>query len=208
LALIGLAIALAFALLPIGDWISPGSSLSALLIHDALWFLSALVILLWLRRVEQLPLSSIGLRRPGWKTLLWGSVGGVVLLGCFVVSDVLIFPMFHLSGSQAAAERNVILAQPFWARLVLVLRASVVEEILFRGYIIEKVRQLTGSTVLAFVVSVAVFTYAHLSTWGLVHLIPVALGAVVFALLYIWKRDLPANMLAHFIPDGAGFLLG
>jgi membrane protease YdiL (CAAX protease family) len=52
-----------------------------------------------------------------------------------------------------------------------------------------------------------VFTYIHLAGWGLVHLIPVFAGGVIFALLYVWKRDLPSNMMAHFITDAAGFLL-
>jgi hypothetical protein len=25
-------------------------------------------------------------------------------------------------------------------------------------------------------------------------------------LLYVWRRDLPSNMLAHFLADAAGFL--
>ncbi len=89
----------------------------------------------------------------------------------------------------------------------MVLRAAVVEEILFRGYLIEKVRQLTGSWALAVIVSIAAFTYAHLAFWGAVHLIPVAMAGTVFALLYVWRRDLPSNMLAHFITDAAGFLM-
>lgn len=34
---------------------------------------------------------------------------------------------------------------PYWYGILLVLRAAVTEEILFRGYLIEKVRQLSGS---------------------------------------------------------------
>ena len=53
----------------------------------------------------------------------------------------------------------------WWCGLLLLLRASVIEEILFRGYIIEKVKQLTGSAALACLVSICTFTYAHLSAW-------------------------------------------
>jgi len=116
-------------------------------------------------------------------------------------------PVFHLDASAAGRERSLILARPFWFRLLMVLRAAVVEEILFRGYIIEKVRQMTKSTWLAVLVSVAAFTVAHLNGWGAVQLIPVFGSGVVFALLYVWKRDLPSNMIAHFIIDAIGFLL-
>jgi membrane protease YdiL (CAAX protease family) len=101
----------------------------------------------------------------------------------------------------------MILSQPYWFRVLLVLRAAVVEEILFRGYMIEKVRQLTGSAVLAVAVSVLTFTFAHYAGWGAVQLLPVFGAGTVLALLYVWRRDLPSNMLAHFLTDGAGFLL-
>jgi len=72
---------------------------------------------------------------------------------------------------------------------------------------IEKVRQLTGSAVLAIAVSVITFTWAHYGGWGPVQLIPVFGAGVIFAVLYVWRRDLPSNILAHFLTDGAGFLL-
>ncbi len=191
-----------------GKGITQGASLPVLLVHEVLWWSYAAIVLLWLRFGEGLPLSSIGLRRPGWKTVGFALLAVVALLSVFVVQSLVIVPMFHLDASRSVVERNLILARPFWYRLLMVLRAAVVEEILFRGYMIEKVRQLTGSTVLAVVVSVVAFTYMHLSGWGAVHLIPVFAGGVIFAMLYVWRRDLPSNMLAHFITDGVGFLLG
>lgn len=207
-AAIGLAAAVVLPLLPMGKGITQGASLGVLLGHEAVWWSYAAAVLLWLHFGEKLPLSSIGLRRPTWKTLVYALLGAVVLLLVFVLQYAVIVPMFHLDATRAGAERSLILARPLWYRVLMVLRAAVVEEILFRGYMIEKVRQLTGSTVLAVVVSVATFTYAHLSGWGAVHLIPVCAAGIIFALLYVWRRDLPSNMLAHFITDGAGFLLG
>jgi membrane protease YdiL (CAAX protease family) len=207
-ALWGLAFALVFALLPISTWIAPGLSLAASLAREAIWWCFGIFILWWLRVGEGLPLASIGIRRPTWRTFVYGLLGAAALLAIFAIHFAVIVPLFHLNANTAGAERDLILAKPFWYRFVLVLRAAVVEEILFRGYIIEKVRALTGSPLLAIVISVATFTYAHLGSWGVVHLIPVFGGGVIFALLYIRKRDLPANMLAHFITDGIGFLFG
>lgn len=207
-ALAGLAGALAISVLPIAEWIAPGDSAAVLLIHEAVWWTYAAAILLWLRLGERLPLSSIGLRPPKGKDLLYALVAAAVLFAVFIVHFSIIVPIFHLDATRATTERNSILARQFWYRLMLVTRASVVEEILFRGYLIEKVRQLTGSTLWAGVVSVAAFTYAHLSGWGAVHLIPVFAGAVTFAVLYVRRHNLPANMVAHFLVDGAGFLLG
>ncbi len=206
-ALCGLIAALILPQLPIGRWIAPGESIPALLIRESVWWLYAVCVLAWLRFGEGLPISSIGLHRPAWKSLLYALAAAAALLAVFVIHFAVIVPLFHLNAAAAAAERSLILARPYWFRVLLVLRAAVVEEILFRGYLIEKVRHLTGSSILAIAVSVAAFTYAHLGSWGLVHLIPVFGGGVIFAVLYVWKRDLSANMIAHFITDAAGFLM-
>ena len=206
-ALCGLIVALILPQLPIGRSVAPGDSISALLIRELVWWLYAAAVLAWLVVGEGLPISSIGLRRPTWKGLLYGLAAAAALLIVFVIHSAVIVPLFHLNAGAADAERSLILARPYWYRVLLVLRAAVVEEILFRGYIIEKVRYLTSSSTLAIAVSVAAFTYAHLASWGLVHLIPVFGGGVVFAVLYVWKRDLSSNMIAHFITDAAGFLM-
>ena len=53
----------------------------------------------------------------------------------------------------------------------------------------------------------AAFTYAHLAGWGAAQLIVAGSGGVVLTALYLWRRNLWVNMLAHWIADGAGFLL-
>jgi membrane protease YdiL (CAAX protease family) len=203
----GLLVTLVVTQLPIGRWVAPGAALPAMLAREGIWWLYIIALLFWLCDEEGLPISSIGLRRPMGKTFLLALFAAVLLFLVFVVQYTVIIPVFHLNADQAAAERLKMLATPFWYRVLVVLRAAVCEEIIFRGYIIEKVRQLTGSWSLAFVISVVAFTAVHLSKWGAVHLIPVAGGAVILALFYIWKRDLPANMIGHFIIDGIGFLL-
>jgi len=206
-ALWGLIVGLILPQLPIARWVAPGDSISALLVRELVWWSYAVGVLAWLRLGEELPMSSIGLHHPTWKGLLYALAAAAGMLAVFVIHFAVIVPLFHLNVAAAGAERGLILARPYWYRVLLVLRAAVVEEILFRGYLIEKVRHLTGSSTLAIAVSVAAFTYAHLAGWGLVHLIPVFGGGVIFAVLYIWKRDLGSNMIAHFITDAAGFLM-
>jgi uncharacterized protein len=203
----GLMAAIVVPLLPIGRWIARGNSVSADLIHELLWWIYAAAILLWLTRVERLPMRSIGFRRPTWKTLASAVAAAAALMAAMAFHYAVIVRVFHLDTAAAMHQLQTILSMPFWMRVLLVLRAAVVEEILFRGYMIEKARQLTGSSALAVAISVVAFTAAHFAGWGLVQLIPVSVGALVLALLYLWRRDLPSNILAHFLTDGAGFLL-
>jgi uncharacterized protein len=208
LALCGLAAALAFDLLPIPNWLVHGSSIGRLLAREGIFWGYTLAILLWLTLAEQLPLKSIGFRRPTWKGVAIGILTGIVITATMVVQFAVIIPLFHLSTAAILARKQAIMSTPYWYRVLLVLRAAVTEEILFRGYLIEKVRQLSGSTALAVVVSVAAFTYAHLGGWGPVHLISVSVTGLLLALVYVWRHDLPSNMLAHFLADAAGFLTG
>lgn len=207
-AVCGLVAALLFGTLSLPTRLAPGDSMPRLLEREAIWWACAAVILLWLRFAERLPFRSIGFRRPTWKTFVFGFVAFVMLIAILVLEYAVLVPMLHIQSDRTEAVRQSILNTPLWYRIVSVLRAAVVEEILFRGYLIEKVQQLTGSTVLAVVVSVAAFSYAHLAGWGVVHLIPVAAGGLVLAMLYVWRRDLPSNILAHFLVDGAGFFFG
>jgi len=206
LAFGGLAGAVAFGLLPISNWLVQGDSMAEKLAHEAIWWCVALGILLWLTLAERLPLSSIGFRRPTWKSAVFAVLAAVAVTAVLVMEFAVVIPLLHLSRDAIIAKQQDILRSPYWYRVLLVLRAAVVEEIIYRGYIIEKVRQLSGSTVLAVIVSVAVFACAHLRGWGPVHLMAVGAGGAVLALLYVWRRDLPSNILAHFLSDAAGFL--
>ena len=133
-------------------------------------------------------------------------LASVALIATMAIHFAVVIPLFHLDPSVALAQRAALMKMPYWFRILMVLRAAVVEEIIFRGYLIEKIRQLTGSKVLAVAISVLAFTGAHLHGWGFVQLIPVCATGLILALLYIWKRDLPSNMFAHFLTDAAGFL--
>ena len=203
----GLAATLIFALLPIGRWIAPGDSIGALLSREVFWWIFAAGVLIWLAFVERLPLASIGFRWPTWRTFLFALAGAAAVLFVMILHMGVIVRVFHLDTTTVLAQQRMILSKPYWFRVLLVLRAAVVEEVVFRGFMIEKVRQLTGNGFLAIAVSVLAFTWAHYAGWGAVQLIAVFGAGTVLALLYVWRRDLPSNMLAHFLTDGAGFLL-
>jgi membrane protease YdiL (CAAX protease family) len=89
----------------------------------------------------------------------------------------------------------------------LVTRAAVFEELFYRGFAIERVAELSGRRWLAALVSLALFTSAHLDYWGWTHLIVACSGGLVLTALYLLRRDLVTNMLAHWLTDVVGFLL-
>lgn len=99
-------------------------------------------------------------------------------------------------------------ALPFWLRVLIIVRAAVFEEIFFRGFMIERLTAIFGSRWGAAAVSLAAFTFLHLGYWGWAHLMIAGFGGIVLTALYLWRRDLAANMIAHLLTDAIGFLLG
>jgi uncharacterized protein len=77
----------------------------------------------------------------------------------------------------------------------------------YRGFAIERLTELAHLRWLAAALSLAAFTYAHIGFWGWTHLIVAAFGGLTLTALYLWRRDLASNMIAHFFTDAVGFLL-
>lgn len=90
---------------------------------------------------------------------------------------------------------------------MLVTRAAVAEETLFRGYPIERLLEVTRSRFAAGAISWSAFTITHLSGWGWAQLLVAGTGGLILTALYLWRRNLAANITAHWIADGTGFLL-
>jgi uncharacterized protein len=84
--------------------------------------------------------------------------------------------------------------------------AGVTEEIVYRGYAIERLTFLTGRRWLAALLAGAAFLVAHWS-WGATQLILVGFATLIFTSLYLWRRDLLCCMLAHALADLIGFAL-
>lgn len=46
-----------------------------------------------------------------------------------------------------------------------------------------------------------IFTLIHLSSWGAPQMIVAGYGGALLTVLYVWRRNATANMLAHWIGD-------
>jgi membrane protease YdiL (CAAX protease family) len=155
--------------------------------------------------VERRPLSSIGWNKISWRTFAIGAAGAVAVMAFAGAVVVFGLPLLHLQQNGEALKQMA--ALPYGLRFAIVLRAGIVEEILFRGYGIERLRELIGNKYVAGAITLAVFSLAHLSHWGLAQIVVAAAAGFVLTVLYIWRRDLGTNMVAHFLVDGAQLLL-
>lgn len=193
--------------LPIVGWLVPGSSFRALVGGECVYWAIAAILVAYVLFIERRPLSSIGLKKPTWKNAGLGFAGAAVMIGGAVLLYAVIFPALGLQLNQAAAGLSALQSMPRWFQILLAARAAVFEEIFYRGFAIERISEITGIRWLAALISLAAFTYAHLSYWGWIQLIVVAFQGAALTALYLFRRDLGATMIAHFVTDIASFLL-
>jgi uncharacterized protein len=91
--------------------------------------------------------------------------------------------------------------------LLLVLTAGFCEELIFRGYLQRQFTALTQATIGGILLQGMVFGASHgYQGWRFMLLITVF--GTMFGLLAHWRRSLRPGMIAHFVQDGVGGLLG
>lgn len=200
---LGLLLALGIVSLPFSVWLDEFANVRHLVTNEAIWWLYVAGMLAYVLRVERRPLSSIGFRRLGARDIAIGIAAGIAILAALACIYYLIFPLLHWDLSQGM---NKLAATPLWWRLISTVRAAVSEELLFRGYAMERLSELTGSRKIAACISCAIFMLDHVPTWGWQHLAIAGVGGIALTLLYLWRRNLWVNILAHFIVDAASML--
>jgi membrane protease YdiL (CAAX protease family) len=176
---------------------SPTRTAWGLVIH----WINLVALLAVVMRVERQPLSSIGLRPLRWWTIAVGLLAGVMI----TILAGTVSKLLGLSGDQSYVK--ILQSLPFMMRLLLALTAGIFEETLFRGYALERLATLLHNKWGAAGVTLAIFTLVHIPAVGLAHLAPVFIAGTFITLLYLWRRDLVVNMVAHATVDGIGLLL-
>ena len=158
-----------------------------------LWnWLAVGVLFAFVLLVEKRRLSSIALTMPNWKDILWAVVFWVIATVASGFLNALV-PLASTGGFQA------ILALPLPVIVAIILTTATTEEILFRGYPIERLRELTGSIWLGVAISFALFVVPHVRFFGPEWLVTNGVSVVLLYILYVWRRNLWATMTMHLL---------
>lgn len=169
------------------------------------WVAVAL-LLLHVTYGERLGTASLRLVRPTEQDLSWaGWLGGGAVLWHWVASQWIVPETSAVVESMEAGQAALVALGPLIA-LGLVLTSSITEEILWRGYAVERVGAWVGM-VPAAVIGFAIFAAGHVSFFGPGWLVTVGPGAVLLYGLLLVRRNLYACMLAHFIGNIPIFLM-
>ena len=199
---LGLAIAL-FGLIVVRHavlYFSPTLTVSAAIWSESLMWLCIAAVCLIIRRGEKLPFSSVGLGTTRWsKSLGWGLVltVGIIVIGS--IPDV-IAVLTHFQPNEFARQLTRL---PAWLLTLTCVRAGVGEELFYRGYAIERLQALGLSRFWAAAIPILIFSVGHWTS-GWQNVVTAFIVGSVLAAFYLWRRDLLANMIAHFLVDFIG----
>jgi membrane protease YdiL (CAAX protease family) len=199
---IGLAISL-FGMLVIRQVVAfliPGTTFASAILKEALIWLSAVALVVLIRRGEHLPLRSIGLGTARWwESILWGFIVAIVSA---VVVGALAHVTHYGNGPGSAAFEKL----PLWLITLIVFRAGVVEELFYRGYAIERLQLVGLGRFWAVAIPLVIFSLGHWTGGAANILIAFAAGLILTG-FYLWRRDLVANMIGHGLIDFVGNVL-
>jgi membrane protease YdiL (CAAX protease family) len=193
-----------FAVLP-DRLFGASPSLGTQLVLQLLYCGLAGFIVWFVLRVEHLPLQSIGVRSPSVPTIVWAIAVALVALYLLPIVTTPLAEALGDDGLEAGVQR--LAALPVWFRVLIAVTGGAIEETLYRGYAVERLTTITGRAWLGGAVATIAFALAHIPGWGL----GFALGAdlpfgILMTVFYLWKRNLPANILAHVIALLVGIL--
>jgi len=157
-------------------------------------FLLALILFL-----EHQTLSSIGIKKMSKRDVFWGVLGFLVGSACFLITTPIISALNLTASNSGAAQ--IISTVPFSLRVAMVLTAGITEEIIFRGYMIERLNTLTGHIGVSAIISYIVFVMFHIPFWGLGGAIQIGTWSIVITVLYMRRKNLTACILMHILTD-------
>ncbi|UCF32807.1 MAG: CPBP family intramembrane metalloprotease [Phycisphaerales bacterium] len=164
---------------------------------------AVLIVALILNIRRQSP-RSVGL---GWKRF-W--INFLLGLASVCIAYGLIVPtVFFLSwvapGMYSQLEENTVRLMEIFPRLhplaavPVMLCVGLWEELVFRGFLMTRLRRLTESWLIAVVLSSIAFTMLHALDQTAAALVPVAILSLIFSVLTIWRRSIVPAIIGHAV---------
>jgi uncharacterized protein len=142
--------------------------------------------------IEKRDLASLRLDRPSWQDLEWA----FIFWGIATASTGLFAWLFPPPPSQGLSTLQAI---PIPLLIALIFTTATTEDILYRAYPIERLQEVTHSAWLAVTFSFVLFVLPHIAFFGWYWLVSNGVSVVLAYLLFVWRRNLWANMLMHLL---------
>lgn len=174
--------------------------------------LGAFAIIAILARRRGLTARSMGLTWSGTPlNIVIGLAVLVIVYALIAVTMLLLWFLWpEVVGEMQENARRIMELVPNLRPVEFVPVAALIgvyEELVFRGFLMTRLRRATGGWTIAVVLSTAVFTALHAFEQTRSALIVVAILSLVFSLATIWRRSIVPAIIAHALFDLSQLLL-
>lgn len=198
------------------SWLEPGLlkqqvptfPLWAMQLAKGFWLIMVLGVAYFICRLRGLSLVVFGwpmkrdtLKKHSVATLIALVAVGVAWAFSAVVAVglLMLFPhMFEEVMADKSQALGIIPRGTWYEMAVLMGTVGLQEELLFRGMLLPYLRKLSGSWLIAVMISCAVFAVLHFPQ-GTLAIIQIEFLALAFAIVYIKTRSMIAVVFAHFL---------
>jgi membrane protease YdiL (CAAX protease family) len=168
------------------------------------WLVLFFLLILWIPIVEKKSLQSIGFGKFRWRYLWLGILTYIIVTFTMILSGILL----EVNGLQPIRSLQVVLQTYRFATLFgLFLTGTILEEIFYRGYLIERLGDLLGRRWLAGLVSWLAFTLVHFKFFGIGPTIDVSILSAALVLLYLKEKSIWPCIVMHGINNMLSYLI-
>jgi len=169
------------------------------------WAILFVLLAFWIPKIEGNTLASIGFGKFRWRYLWVGLLTYLILLIVWIGSS---FALEAVGLKGLRSLQPMIREYSFLTRFILFFTGTFLEEMLYRGYAIERLTSITGKKWLAGLISWAAFTFVHLKFFGLGPTLDVGVLSAGLVILYVRERSIWPCIVVHGINGVYGFLIG
>ena len=174
--------------------------LTYILISFGVFWVLALGMLFFTLKIEKLSLITIGWQRLSLKWI-FAAIGIGILLSLLVPVFTLLISMI-IPSSQAGTIVEVTSSFSWWVIFLSVITAGITEEILFRGYPLERLLARFENKWVGACTCFGFFVAIHAAGWNFAHIVGVVIPlGIALTSLYLWRRNLMFVMIVHIMID-------
>lgn len=171
----------------------------------------AVVVILAITRIRRLSMPSIGLSfRRIWLNIFLGLGLFILIFVAVIVFALLInifFPRLNEEFQENAQMIMDAVPRVSAAGFVLIsLSIGLYEELIFRGFLMPRLRRASGSWILAVLITTAVFAVLHLQDQAPAALLAITALSLAFSTITILRHSIIPAIIAHALFDLYMFL--
>lgn len=168
------------------------------------WVALSWLVFLWVPRVEKETAGSLGVGRFRRRYLVWGVLVYLLVLVASTVSGLL---LGYVGLPSLRSLQPLIQGYSVFTLVGLFLTGTFLEEVFYRGYLIERMTVLTNHRWVAALVSWLLFTLVHLKFFGVGPTIDTSVISAALVLLYLKEKSVWPCVVVHGINDALAFLI-